>query len=274
MEGVLLQAEGLRFSYGRRPVLADVSLTLRAGEMVGVVGPNGSGKSTLLRLISGVLRPSAGRLYFKGKSLADLGRRELARRMAVVPQNPHLPESFTVEEVVLLGRTPHLGLLQGEGPRDLAAAHRAMELSGITGLAGRRVGELSGGERQRTLIARALAQEPSILLLDEPTAHLDVSHQIGILDTMARLSSESGLAILAVFHDLNLAAQYCDWLIILSQGRVLAAGPPQEIITTANIRTAFGADVLVLAHPINDLPVTLVTRRNGPAATGEQASMH
>mgnify|MGYP005844416359 CR=1 FL=1 len=262
MEAPLLQVEGLSFAYDARPTLSEVSLQARAGELVGVLGPNGSGKSTLVRLISGVLRPAAGRVLVAGDDVSRLSRAEAARRIAVVPQSPHLPDSFTAWEIVLLGRTPHLRLFQSEGPRDFAAVRRAMEVCGIWELAGRRVGELSGGERQRVVIARALAQQPSLLLLDEPTSHLDINHQTSILDLIAAIGRDEGLAVVAVFHDLNLAAQYCHRLLVLRAGRVVAEGPPRAVITVENVALAYGAPVCIVSHPHNGLPVALVTGNN------------
>lgn len=259
MECPLLQVHELTFAFGPRRVLSGVSLSAAAGEMVGVIGPNGSGKSTLLRSICGVLRPGSGRVLVEGEDLARLSRVRVAQKVAVVPQDPHLPDAFTVWEVVLLGRTPYLKLLQAEGPRDFAVVQRALDLCGVAEFAGRRMGDLSGGERQRVVIARALAQEPQLLLLDEPTSHLDITHQTAILDLISSLSREQGLAVVAVFHDLNLAAQYCHRLALLSGGRILAEGSPSEVITAENVSRAYGAEVEIVPHPRNNQPVALVT---------------
>jgi len=262
MEGPLLLAEGVSFAYGARPVLHGVSLQARSGEVLGIVGPNGSGKSTLLRTLCGTLRPRAGRVLIGGEDVARLSRVAVARRVAVVPQNPHLPEAFTVWEIALLGRTPHLRLLQAEGPRDFAAVRRALEACGVWHLADRRVGELSGGETQRVVIARALAQEPRLLLLDEPTSHLDIRHQTTILDLVSTLASTRGLAVVAVFHDLNLAAQYCHRLAIVRDGSLLAEGTPRAVMTAANVGRAYGTEVVVVSHPHNGLPVALIPGRH------------
>ncbi len=263
MDKVVLELADLSFSYGTHRALDGVNLMVRAGEMVGVIGPNGSGKSTLLRTISGVLRPDRGRILVSGEDISRLSRASLARVVATVPQDPALPDSFTAGEIVLLGRTPHLRLLQSEGPRDLAVVQRAMEICNAWELADRRVGELSGGERQRVVIARALAQEPKLLLLDEPTSHLDISHQTAILDLVTGLTQKQGLAVLAVFHDLNLAAQYCQRLAVFHAGRILAEGPPREVITVENVSHAYGAEVCIVPHPRNNLPVALVTGCGG-----------
>ncbi|HET8629246.1 MAG TPA: ABC transporter ATP-binding protein [Thermomicrobiales bacterium] len=253
----LVEARRLRFGYGARPVLRDLSLRVAHGEFVGLIGPNGAGKSTLLRLVCGALRPAAGELDFDGAPLARLSRRALARRIAVLPQSPMLPDAFTVAELVLLGRTPHLGLLQPEGRADFAAARRALLAAGCLDLAGRRLGELSGGERQRAALARALAQEPELLLLDEPTAHLDPGHQQELLATLGRLNREAGLTVLAVFHDLNLAAARCDRLALLHDGRAIADGPPAAVLTPPLLRRAYGFEAQVIPHPRTGLPVVI-----------------
>ncbi|MCL5961847.1 MAG: ABC transporter ATP-binding protein [Chloroflexi bacterium] len=265
----VLQVDDLSFAYKEKSILCDVTLGVQAGEMVGVVGPNGSGKSTLIRNISGTLRPSKGRILIEGEDAARLSRRELARKVAVVSQNPVTPGHFTAAEMVLLGRTPYWGLLRSENFKDLAIARRAMELTDSLALADRRLAELSGGERQRVIIARALAQEPKLLLLDEPTSQLDIGYQIGVLDLVAGLQQKQRLATLAVFHDLNLAAQYCTCLVMLCRGRVYAKGSPEEVITSQNVKLVYSVDVHVLPHPYNNLPAALVA---GGVSRTEKAS--
>jgi len=252
-----LQVEGLAFAYRSRRVLEDVSFGVAAGELVGVIGPNGSGKSTLLRVVAGTLRPAAGRVRVAGADVAGLSRGELARRLAVVPQSASLPEAFSAFEIVLMGRTPHLGLLQAETARDVSIVRQAMLQAGVWDLADCPVGQLSGGERQRVVIARALAQQPALLLLDEPTSHLDVHHQVQVMEIVRDLCV-GGLATLAVFHDLNLAAQYCDRLLLLHEGRIQAAGTPEEVVTPENVARVYGPQVHVYRHPANALPATLV----------------
>ena len=252
-----LEAVALRFAYGGRTVLHDLSLRVASGEFVGLLGPNGSGKSTLLRLLAGLLRPAAGEVRFAGRPVSEYSRRELARRVAVVAQEPVLPEGFTVAELVLLGRTPHLRAFQPEGPADFAAARRALAVVDCLDLAERRLGELSGGERQRAALARALAQEPELLLLDEPTTHLDLAHQQAMLAALARLNCEAGLTVLAIFHDLNLAAASCARLVVLREGRLVADGPPESVITPDLIGQVYGLDAQVIAHPRTGRPVVL-----------------
>ena len=250
-----LCARDLCFAYNGQPVLHKVSLDLAPGRLIGVIGPNGAGKSTLVRLLSGLLAPQSGEVILDGRPIAHWKRRDLARRLAVVPQSPTLPETFTAAEVVLLGRTPYLGLLASESPRDWEAARRAMEMTQTLPLAQRLIGTLSGGERQRVVVARALAQEAPILLLDEPTTHLDVNHQLGLIVLVRHLVHDYHLAALIILHDLNLASVYCDELILLAGGEVLARGQPQQVLTRAQIARAYRADVLVMSHPQTGRPI-------------------
>ena len=253
-----LRLDKVSLGYGKRRVLHNIILEAKPREMLGIIGPNGSGKSTLIRGITGVISPSSGRVFLDGQDIASMSRNDLARLMAVVPQNPVLPDPFTAFEVVLMGRTPHLGFLRHEGERDLAIVRRAMEITKTVAFAERRIGELSGGEKQRLSIARALAQEPKIMLLDEPTAHLDINSQIETLDLVRQLCLEQGLIVVATLHDLNLAAQYCDRLIMLSNGKIYCHGVPKAVINAQAIKEVYGAEVHVYPHPLNDLPATLI----------------
>ncbi len=260
-----LEIRNLQAGYGSRRVLHDLSLSVAPGEMLGVIGPNGCGKSTLVKAVSGVLKPQGGEVFFEGRNLLRLKPHERARLLAVVVQNPSLPSAFTAAELVLLGRTPHLGAFQQEGPHDWQIVQEAMEASDCWEMANRPVGELSGGERQRVLFALALAQQPRFLLLDEPTTFLDINYQVEVMDIAADwLRAAPGRGAIAVLHDLNLAAQYCQRLALLSAGRVLAIGRPQEVITAENIRQAYGAQVLVTPHPVNQLPTTFILPGHTP----------
>ena len=223
--------------------------------MLGVIGPNGAGKSTLVRLLSRLLVPAGGEVRLNGRALAQWPRSAMARVLAVVPQDPELPPAFTTWEMVLMGRTPYLGWFGQESERDRAVARQAMEDTGTWHLSGRFVSQLSGGEQQRVVIARALAQEPQVLLLDEPTAHLDINHQVEMLNLISHLVRLRQLAALAIFHDLNLASQFCDQLLLLDKGRVAARGAPAQVLTPTVIQGAYGARVEVMAHPQNGLPV-------------------
>lgn len=257
IEEVALALREVSFAWPGRPVLAGISLTVAAGEFVGLLGPNGSGKSTLLRLIGGTLAAATGEIAVAGLRVGRGNRRELARRVAMLAQTPILPEGFTVADLTLLGRTPHLRILQAEGAVDFAAARRALRAAECLPLAGRRLGELSGGERQRASLARALAQEPRVLLLDEPTAHLDPGVGQEIMATLARLNREEGLTIVASFHDINLAAALCPRLLLLHEGRLIADGPPDSVITPPLLRRAYGYDAQVIPHPQTGRPVVL-----------------
>lgn len=258
-----LALQDIALAYGDKVVLSHIDLRMTPGEMLGIVGPNGSGKSTLIKGVCRLITPNSGRILIDGRDIATINRSELARLVAVVPQNPLLPEAFTAFEMVLMGRTPHLGLFRYEGQRDLAIAWQAMEVTRTHSLADRRISELSGGERQRLIIARALAQEPELVLLDEPTAHLDINYQIETLDFVKELCRQRGLTVIAALHDLNLAAQYCDRLAMLNGGRIYAEGSPRVVITTQNIKEVYGAEVCVYPHPVNGLPATLIVPSNG-----------
>ena len=252
----MIELAGLDVHYGAAKVLDAITLEAKKGVFVGVIGPNGSGKTTLLKAISRVVAPSGGIIRLDGQPLADISSRDLARLVAVVPQETNAGFDFTVRDVVLMGRYPHLGRFAKETDADLAACDRAMELTGITRLSGRSVNAISGGELQRVIIARALAQEPRHLLLDEATSHLDISHQVEILTTIKKLSEE--IAVVGVFHDLNLAAHFCDEIIVLKNGKIEAAGTPAEVITPATLQTVFDLEATVSIHPATGKPLVIL----------------
>ena len=261
----MLSVDNLHFGYGDRQVLRGVALEVRPGELVGIVGPNGAGKTTLIRLISGALTPSRGRITVDGKELSRVPASHRGRLVSVVPQNPDLPLSFRVQELVLMGRNPHLGLLQWEGRRDLEVATEAMRSTDTLQLAGRTLESLSGGERQRAVVALALAQEAPVMLLDEPTSNLDLAHQTGIMDLVRDVQLDRGGAVVVAIHDLTLAAQYCHRLVMLAEGRGVVEGPPGAVLTRENIERVYGADVFVVPHPQGGTPVVLPAsgRRRG-----------
>lgn len=246
---VPLEVENLVFGYNGRPVLQGVSFRLLPGEVLGLIGPNGAGKSTLVRLAAGLLRPLEGTIRLFGRPPSAWPPREMARWVALVPQGAYIPPTFTVWESVLLGRTPYLGFLGVPRERDRRATWQALERMGIAHLADRFIGQLSGGERQRVILARALAQEPRCLLLDEPTTHLDIHHQVAILSLVRRMAAECGIGVLIVLHDLNLAATFADRLALLVDGRVVAMGDPRDVLGSDRLRSIYGDGIAVFPRP-------------------------
>ena len=242
MSGPALQAEGVTVEVRTRSILRDVSLRLDPGERVALIGPNGAGKSTLLRVLAGTLRPTSGRVELGGVPLASLERSEVARRLAVVPQQTALPFAMRVEEVVALGRLPHEAPLRGTRPADRAAVAAAIERVGLGHLLGRDARELSLGERQLVLLALAVAQEAPVLLLDEPTVHLDLRHQVEAMELLKDLNERDGTALVAVLHDLGLASHFFPRLVLIAHGRILADGPPDEVLTDERIRDVFNVN--------------------------------
>jgi len=252
-----LELSQVTAGYGSRPVLREVNLNVNGGEVLALVGPNGAGKSTLVRAVTGVTPVTGGVIRLDGTDLLRLSPVGRARRVAVVPQAAHLPEAFTVSEIVLMGRTPYLSWLGRESEADRRIALAAMERTDTADLADRPIGELSGGEQQRVLIARALAQSAPVLLLDEPTAHLDLKHQVGILGLVRGLARSEGLAVLAALHDLNLAGQFADRVALLAGGELRAVGAPDEVFTPAHLAPAYGLPVSVIPHPAYGTPLVL-----------------
>jgi len=255
---VSLQIRQVYFSYLDGLVLHNINLSVGAGEMVGLIGPNGSGKTTLIKLASGILKSKRGEISLDGSNLRRLSRKSIARNVAVVPQQFHIPFAFTAAEVVTLGRIPFLKAFAGESEVDKRFVTNALELVGVSELRERRFDELSGGERQKVILAMALAQQPKLLLLDEPTVHLDIAHQVEILELVRRLNVEQGLTVVAAMHDLNLAALYFDRLILLKEGRVSADGTPAQVLTEERIREVFSALVRVESHPVTGVPHIVV----------------
>jgi iron complex transport system ATP-binding protein len=266
-----LTIDNLSFNYSPGiPVLRDIALSVHPGEFLSVVGPNGSGKSTFLKICGRIHAPDRGTVSLYGRSLSSIPRNELARRIGYVFQDHTVHFPFTVYEVVLMGRAPHTRGALFEGEEDHAIAMRMMEKTDIAHLATQAVSRLSGGERQRAFIARALAQQPEIMLLDEPNAHLDIAHQVEIFGLMKELNRESGLTVVAVSHDLNLAASYSDRIALLLCGGLVAVGSPDEVLTSNVIREVFRTDVLIDVHPVHGAPrITLTSGEPAHARAGE-----
>jgi iron complex transport system ATP-binding protein len=243
------QNAGFRYNEGAPPALVDVTLAVPAESFFAFIGPNGSGKSTLLKLLLGALRPTTGAVQFAERPSADWDRREFARRVGVVAQIEELLFPFTVRELVMMGRYPHLGPWQRARAVDEAAVTRALERCDIAGLADRTILQLSGGERQRARVARALAQEPSVLVLDEPTAALDISHEMAVFELLADLRRSAGVTIVTATHNLNLAARYATHIVLLQRGEIVAQGGAAEVVERATIERVYGWPVTILPHP-------------------------
>jgi iron complex transport system ATP-binding protein len=254
-----VELEGVRYTYPSGFSLSGIDLRVARGEMVAVVGPNGSGKSTLLKVMLGLLRPQAGELRVEGRAIGAMTRRDVARVIAMVPQEVSLSSALTAAEVVLLGRTAFLRRFGGPGPEDRESVRAAMTATDVLSLADRLFTELSGGERQRVVLAMALAQEPRLLLLDEPTRYLDPGHQLRILALLRRLNRERALTVISAMHDLNLCSLHFDRLILLCSGKIAADGAPESVIREDLLEWVFGVRALIQRHPTHAVPlVTLV----------------
>jgi iron complex transport system ATP-binding protein len=261
-----LAGHELVLGYGGRPVVDGLSLEVTRGRITVLVGANASGKSTLLRALGRLLRPEGGRVLLDGESIASLPTREVARRLAILPQGPVAPEALTVRQLVAQGRYAHQRLLRRWSVEDEAALAAALEATAISDLAGRLVDELSGGQRQRAWIAMALAQQTDLLLLDEPTTYLDLAHQVSVLELVAQLNARDGRTILMVLHDLNQAARYADQIVALRHGAIVAAGPPARVITEAIVSAVFDVEVRIIEDPVTGGPMCV------PATTVRRAA--
>lgn len=245
----MLEIEKIRFRYGKQQIINGLSLVVRPGEVVALLGPNGAGKTTLFRIITGILRPDSGDIRIEGVSLLRLKAHERARQVALVPQNAPIPSGFTVLDMVLMGRNPHLNFMRSEGQHDVGIAERVLEQTDIKHLIHRPASTISGGEQQRVVFATALAQEAPVLLLDEPTSNLDIGQQANTLVLVRDVCRVTKGAVLIAMHDLTLAARYCDRLILLKDGRVWAQGVPKHVLTPENIKQVFGVQTTVLTDP-------------------------
>ena len=266
-----LTAQGLDAGYGDRSVIRGLDLEVPPGQVTAVVGANACGKSTLLKSMSRLLAPAAGHVLLDGKDVHRLPAKRLARTLGLLPQTPLAPEGITVSDLVGRGRHPHQGILTRWRDEDDEAVAAALDATDTAALADRPVDELSGGQRQRAWIAMALAQQTDLLLLDEPTTFLDVSHQVEVLDLLTELNERAGITIVMVLHDLNLAARYCDRLVMIADGGIHAAGAPADVLTEENVRAVFGLDCRVVDDPVSGQPLMLpigrtrITSRARPA---------
>ncbi|MDQ7798382.1 MAG: ABC transporter ATP-binding protein [Candidatus Edwardsbacteria bacterium] len=254
----MIAVNHLTYRYGTIPALRDVSFQAASGETIGLIGPNGSGKSTLLSCLAGLRTDFSGRIMIRGKDISGFNSQALARVISVVFQDNHFPFDFTAYQIVAMGRSPFLKVLQDETATDHRIIKDAMQLSDCWQLRERPITELSGGERQRVILARALAQQPRVLLMDEPTNHLDLKHQRLILGTARKLSSQSGILVMAVLHDLNLAASFCDRIILLHQGAIAADNPPKEVLRENVLKPVYETDIDIVLHPKTNRPQILI----------------
>nr|WP_233580648.1 ABC transporter ATP-binding protein [Streptomyces triticirhizae] len=257
-----MRTTGLTLGYGARPVVEDLDLALPPGRTTAIVGANACGKSTLLRALARLLAPRAGAVHLDGRDVHAMPTRELARRLGILPQSPVAPEGLTVRDLVTRGRSPHQTWWRQWSNADERAVHDALAATGLTELAGRTVDELSGGQRQRAWIAMAVAQDTPVLLLDEPTTYLDLAHQIDVLDLVTDLNRNEGRTIAMVLHDLNQASRYADHLVALKAGRIVAAGPPAEVITEETVTDVFSLACRVTPDPITGTPLVLPVGRH------------
>lgn len=271
MEEIVLKVKDLTCGYDSGFLLKDINLEVREGETLGIIGPNGSGKTTLLKAITGLIKPVKGEVIFNGRSLQEIDLKERSQKIAVVSQNPPMSD-MKVEDFVLLGRIPHYRRFQFlETRADIEIAKRCMNLTDILSIKDRHISQLSGGERERASIARALAQQPQLLLLDEPITHLDITHQIGILDLIRRLDDEVGLTTIMVLHDLNLASEYCDRLLLLNNGRVHKTGIPHEVLNYQIIEEVYRTVVIVKENPISHKPYVVLVPHSSIIPEGKPA---
>jgi len=257
----LLRIANLSAGYFGEDIIKGISLEINAGDFIGIIGPNGSGKTTLLRLCSKVLHPRKGKIYFDDNDIFAMDLKEFCRKVAFVSQDISTSFSFSVIELALMGRIPHLKRLQFETRKDIEICERALALTGSSGLREKMVNELSAGERQRAIISRALAQEPVLLLLDEPTAHLDIGHQIQVMDLLKKLNHQNNLTIIMILHDLNLASAYCNRICLLDNGNIFKEGQAEDVLTYKNIEAVYKTVVLVNTNPVTKKPnVVLVPK--------------
>lgn len=274
MSADILTIRNLFCGYGNKEVIHNISFAVERGEFVGIIGPNGAGKTTLFKAVTKLLNIKSGEMLYRDKDINRLSSREIAGEIAVLPQGVELNFSFTVEEFILMGRYPHKKRFEGPNNDDYAIIENVMSLTDTEILSRRFVNELSGGEKQRVLLAQALAQEPKLLLLDEPTSHLDIGHQISIMELLRNLNKKQGITVLAVLHDLNLAAEYADRLILLNEGEVFKSGDPREVLTYQNIEDVYQTVVVVKENPFSRKPYILLATREEINEKGTDTDLH
>jgi iron complex transport system ATP-binding protein len=258
----ILSVKNLFCGYSNNTIIKNISFDVKEGEFLGIIGPNGSGKTTLFRAISGILKPFEGEIRYKNYLINKVSSLFLAREVAVIPQLLEIPYSFEVEEFILMGRFPHNGRFQRFSKKDYEILESVVNLTDIASIRNRKMSELSGGERQRVIIAQGFIQEPRMMLLDEPTSHLDITHQIKILDLLKHLNKNNNLTVIIVLHDLNLASNYCDRLILLQDGKIFNTGSPAEVLTYQNIEKVYNTMVIVKENPLNYKPYVFLISKH------------
>lgn len=259
----IVEVKDIWCGYGDVNILQGVSFSVNSGDFFGIIGPNGAGKTTLFRAMTKVIKPSKGDVYYNGRNIKNVSQKEIAREIAVLPQIIEMPFSYTVEEFIMMGRYPHLDILESPGKKDNEIVKEAMDFCKIENLAQRTINDLSGGERQRVILAQALAQRPKIMLLDEPTSHLDIGYQIHTLNLLKKLNN-SGLTVIIVLHDLNLTSEYCNRISLLNEGIIFKEGMPHEVLTYQNIEAVYKTVVVVRENPISSKPyVILISGEKG-----------
>ncbi len=262
IETKAVEAVCLSYGYHRQNILKDISFSVPKKQFFIIIGPNGSGKTTLMKVLAGIEKPDDGNLLICGKPIEKYSRRSLARTVAIAPQMTAMDFPFKVGEVVLMGRSPHKGLLGFDSTTDLQIARQAMAFTGVEHLEYRKLDQLSGGEQQRVLIARAICQQPEIILLDEPTASLDLTHQVRVMDLMEQLQKEKGMTVIMVSHDINLASMYAQTLLLVNDGKIVSTGPPNRVLTYETLEKTYGCPLLVDQNPLGKFPrITLVPKR-------------
>jgi len=268
----ILKAKNLSCGYGPKEVIKDISFSVKEGEFLGIIGPNGAGKTTLFRAITGILKSRHGNVLYRDKNIFKISPRDFARQVAVIPQILEVPFAFTVEEFVLMGRFPHTGRFEALKERDYKILEKVLNLTDTFSFRHQKIFELSGGERQRVILAQGFAQEPCLLLLDEPTAHLDIAHQVQILDLVRKLNREKNLTVIVILHDLNLASSYCDRLILLEDGKIFRDGLPSKVLTYQNIEKVYKTVVVVEENPISARPYILIVSEEERRKGGDKIS--
>ncbi|RKX91097.1 MAG: ABC transporter [Spirochaetes bacterium] len=249
-----VELKGLSWRYNGRSVLSDVDLEIKKGSFTGIVGPNGAGKTTLLKLVLKLLSPDKDTVFIFDRDISSFLRKDLAKRISYVPQTINVDFSFSVHQIVSMGRNPHSGFFSGDPVRDSEVVQKAMKETEIENLKNKDIGSISGGELQRVIIARALAQEPDILALDEPTSHLDLNHQIRILSLVRSLSREKGITVIAVLHDFNHALEYCTSLVLMNKGKIVSSGSPEKVITPQRMKEIYGLNIKMETNPFTGKP--------------------